>query len=247
MSILQTKRSLVKAKVYGLLMHFGREKPILWFWKLKGQNVDYLEKPSLAERFETIYKNNVWTERRPSESASGHGSTTLATQQLVRELPNLLEKIGAESLVDLGCGTYLWMRNVNLRQLYIGVDIVASVIEDNKNRYQDDRHRFQVLNGCCDPIPDADAILCREVMFHLSFHDAKCLLQNVKRSKAKYFICTTDPTTEVNANVPSGAWRDINLEREPYSLGPPTMTIHDGVRDNAARVLGVWSVASLPS
>ena len=50
MSILQTKRSLVKAKVYGLLMHFGREKPILWLWKLKGQNVDYLEKPRLAER-----------------------------------------------------------------------------------------------------------------------------------------------------------------------------------------------------
>lgn len=135
MSILQKKRSLVKAKVYGLLMHFGREKPILWFWKLKGQNVDYLEKPKLAERFETIYKNNVWTERRPGESASGHGSTTLATQQLVKELPDLLEKIGAESLVDLGCGTYLWMRNVNLRPLYIGVDIVASVIEDNKNRY----------------------------------------------------------------------------------------------------------------
>jgi hypothetical protein len=135
MSILQKKRSLVKAKVYGLLMHFGREKPILWFWKLKGQNVDYLERPKLAERFETIYKNNVWTERRPGESTSGHGSTTLATQQLVKELPDLLEKIGAESLVDLGCGTYLWMRNVNLRPLYIGVDIVASVIEDNKNRY----------------------------------------------------------------------------------------------------------------
>jgi hypothetical protein len=81
MSILQTKRSLLKAKVYGLLMHFGREKPIIWFWKLKGQNVDYLEKPRLAERFETIYKNNVWTERRQGESASGHGSTTLATQQ----------------------------------------------------------------------------------------------------------------------------------------------------------------------
>jgi hypothetical protein len=81
----------------------------------------------------------------------------------------------------------------------------------------------------------------------LSFHDAKCLLQNVKRSKAKYFICTTDPTTEVNANVPSGAWRDINLEREPYSLGPPIMKIHDAVPDNAARVLGVWPVTSLPS
>jgi hypothetical protein len=247
MSILQTKRLLVKAKVYGLLMHLGREKPILWLWKLKGQNVDYLEKPRLADRFETIYKNNVWTERRQGESASGHGSTILATQQLVKELPDLLEKIGAESLVDLGCGTYLWMRNVNLRQLYIGVDIVASVIEDNKNRYQDDRHTFQVLNGCCDPIPDADAILCREVMFHLSFHDAKSLLRNVKRSKAKFFICTTDPTTKVNANVPSGAYRDINLEMEPYSLGPPVMAIHDAVPDNAARVLGVWPITSLPS
>ena len=221
-------------------------KVIIWFWKLRGQNVDYLQKQDLAERFCSIYADNVWTGRRIGESASGHGSTTEATQQLAAELPKLLNALGAESLLDLGCGQYHWMRNANLNLDYIGVDIVPSVIEANRNLYQDDKHHFVVLNGCTEPLPSADAILCRGVMFHLSFRDATNLLRNVKRSAAKHFICTTDPTTLVNADIPSGAWRDINLERRPYLLGPPLAIIKDTVPDNPSRVLGLWLVGSLP-
>ncbi|MGA8728199.1 MAG: class I SAM-dependent methyltransferase [Terracidiphilus sp.] len=247
MPTLKAIRLKGQSKVYALLMRLGLENIIVSFWKLKGQNVDYLRKKSLAERFDSIYKNHVWTGRREGESASGTGSTILAARQVSNELPNLLDRIGAESLLDLGCGKYYWMRNVNFRQLYIGADIVASVIEENQAKFQDDRHRFELLDGCVDPIPDADAVLCREVIFHLSFQDAMRLLRNIKRSNAKHFICTTDPAKKVNIDVPSGAWRDVNLEMEPYALGPPLATINDPVPDNSGRVLGVWSIASLPS
>ncbi len=247
MPTLKTIRSTVKSKVYSALMRIGVERAIIWFWRLKGQNVDYLQHDELAGRFDFIYKNKVWSGGREGESASGHGSSALATQRVSNELPKLLDLIGAESFLDLGCGDYFWMRNVNLRQFYIGADIVASVIEENRNQYEDDRRKFTVLNGCSDPLPDVDAILCREVIFHLSFRDAKSLLRNIKRSKAKHFICTTDPATAVNTDVPSGAWRDVNVEIRPYSLGTPMMTIDDPVPGNSARVLGVWQVSSLPS
>src|SRR5665213_493613 len=98
LSTLKAIRLKRQSRVYGLLRRLGLENMIVWFWRLKGQNVDYLRKKSLAERFDSIYKNHVWTGRREGESASGSGSTILAARQVSNELQNLLDMIGAESL-----------------------------------------------------------------------------------------------------------------------------------------------------
>jgi hypothetical protein len=47
-----------------------------------------------------------------------------------------LTKVNAYNIVDLGCGDFYWMKEVDLPCKYIGLDIVQEVIEENKEMYE---------------------------------------------------------------------------------------------------------------
>ncbi len=122
---------------------------------------------------------------------------------------------------------------------YIGADIVDEVIESNIRRYADQEHQFVVLDGCVDTLPLVDAVLCREIIFHLSFKDKKLLLENITRSQAKFLLATTNPTVELNTDILTGAFREINLSVAPYRMGLPIKIISDGGWKIETRALGV--------
>jgi hypothetical protein len=45
----------------------------------------------------------------------------------------VLHDLGAQSLLDAGCGDFNWMRTVDLPGIkYIGVDVVSDLIERNR-------------------------------------------------------------------------------------------------------------------
>ena len=62
------------------------------------------------------------------------------------------------------------MQNVNLGDIrYLGVDIVSKVIDGNRQNFLANGRQFFHLDITKDTIPDADAILCRDCLIHLSY------------------------------------------------------------------------------
>lgn len=226
-----------------LLTRLGLERAVVQYWKMIGRPTDYLV-GSRADRFRTIYRENRWSGGRADRpSASGNGSTLPATESLRGVLPAYLRKLGTRTLLDLGCGDFYWMKTVDLPCRYIGIDIVEEVIAEDRRLYGDDNRSFLCVDASADTLPDADVILCREVLFHLGFADALAALANVRRSAAKYLLATSDPTIRFNADIPTGAFRDVNLAIAPYNLGEPSEVLPDGDGSNSRRIMGVWKLA----
>ena len=89
----------------------------------------------LKKIFTEIYESNSWTS---SESRSGLGSELISTETIRKELPEVFKKFNIKSVLDIPCGDFNWMSNVDLKEVhYIGADIVENMIEDNKNNFKD--------------------------------------------------------------------------------------------------------------
>jgi hypothetical protein len=198
---------------------------------------------TLEGRFSNIYQYNLWFGN--SESRSGAGSTLEATENLRIQLPAILEKYDAKNLVDVGCGDFNWMKEVKLPCRYVGLDIVPQIVQSNQEKFGNESVEFVTANAVVDPLPTgADIVLCREVLFHLSFDDGRNLLRNVIASGARYFIATNDLHVEKNKNIKSGAFRNLNLKLPPYFF-PESV---DQIMDNhvsKSRVLSIWRVTDL--
>lgn len=153
----------------------------------------------------------------------------------------MLKELDCKTLLDVGCGDWNWMSNIELPCDYIGVDIVPEVIEANK-RHERKGVRFMLANAIEGELPSADVVLCREVLFHLSFKDGKAALANMKNTK--FIIATTDNSIWFNSDIPTGDFRPINLQRRPYNLPIPYKSIADDALFSG-RVLGIWRTSSL--
>ena len=213
--------------------------------KARGENVDHLFAGSLAERFSAIYRNRVWLEDRQSGSLSGEGSEVQNTSSIRQRLPEVLQSIGSRILLDAGCGDFNWMKEVRLPCKYIGVDIVPAVIEANASAYGSAERTFRVIDLTRDPLPAVDTVLCREVLFHLSFRDVWRVIENVRDSGASFLITTNDSGLRLNADILSGDFRRLNLWKAPFFFPSPVVSIPDSNVDSG-RILGVWEVATLP-
>jgi hypothetical protein len=201
----------------------------------------YLQPEKREQRFAQIYEQRVWAHGDDAVPGSGRGSTLDATTGIREALPGLLDRLGCETLMDLGCGDFTWMREVELGRPYIGVDLVAGVIEENIRRFGADDRSFIHADAAVDPLPAADVVLCREVLFHLSFDDIRKVLENVFSQPRRYLIATTDEVTVFNSNIRSGDYRFLNLRRAPFRFGEPVASLSDtGVA--ASRQLAVWPV-----
>jgi hypothetical protein len=211
--------------------------------RAKGVPVDHLHDGSTASRFAHIYDNGIWTYGLDGVPGSGTGSALAVTKSLRALLPGLLEEIGCETLIDVGCGDLTWMSAVKLPADYIGIDVVPSVIAANAQKYGGER--FFCLDAIADELPDGDTLLCREILFHLSFADIHSLLCNFARKPRRWLIATTDTATWFNADIRSGDYRLLDLCRAPFRFPAADIVIDDS-EQIAGRRLGVWRFDRLP-
>jgi SAM-dependent methyltransferase len=208
-----------------------------------------LSELSIEERFARIYQTNLWFD---AESRSGTGSNLDETAQLRASLPYLLRRLNTRRLLDVPCGDFNWMSQVDLSGIeYVGGDIVQPLIEANRERYGSAARRFlkvDVING---PLPQADVILCRDCLVHFSFANIIAAFQTMKSSGAEYLLTTTFPAREVNKDIVDGDWRPLNLEASPFLLRAPADAIVEGCTEEggayADKALAVWRVADLPT
>jgi 2-polyprenyl-3-methyl-5-hydroxy-6-metoxy-1,4-benzoquinol methylase len=234
----------VKEFIRDSITRLGLSRTHLRIRKATGQNVDHLFRPTLAERFSAIYQNRVWLNDRPSGSLSGLGSELVNTDRVRQALQPLLIELNTRTLLDVGCGDFLWMKELNLDCQYIGIDVVEDVIAANDSAYASETRIFQKLDATIDALPKADTVLCREVLFHLSFADIWRVLTNIKRSQAVFLIATNDPGLRYNADIVSGDFRLLNLQSAPFHLPSPNRSIPDD-RLSPGRTLSVWKISEL--
>jgi hypothetical protein len=200
-----------------------------------------LRRTSLATVFTEIYQTNAW---RDPESVSGRGSTLARTNVITSHLPVLLQELNADSLIDAACGDFNWMRYVDLGSIkYIGVDIVPALILRNRQLYQTDQRTFAVQDITIDRLPDADVILCRDCLIHLSFKSIKAAISNFKKTSATHLLCTTHTTVTENTDCPDGSWRNINLLLPPFNFQQPVKSFVEEAE--LGKCLGVWQLADL--
>jgi hypothetical protein len=195
-----------------------------------------------GEVFTEIYRRNIWGYQ---ETVSGGGSTLHYTRGIREALPELIRDLGIETLLDLPCGDFHWLSEVNLPiSHYIGGDIVPRLVETARIRYGRSKREFRTLDLCNDPLPRADLLLCRDCLMHLSEETIFLALSNIVRSEIKYLLTTTYPDGR-NRKIQNGDWFTVNLCAPPYNLPVPVRTIDDWVPPFDRRQLGLWEIESL--
>lgn len=205
-----------------------------------------LQTMTVAERFAAIHAGNMWG---AESSVSGLGSELDATVTLVSELPPLLHELHVTSLLDAPCGDAGWMAGLDLGGIrYTGIDIVAALVAENTKRHCT-LGTFLVGDIIRDPLPRADAILCRDCFVHLGFANIIAAVANFRRSGARWLIATTFPMLARNSDCADGDWRALNLEKAPFAWSTPVALLNErceeaggGWRDKS---LGVWDLCHL--
>lgn len=226
-------------------MQDDERPPVLAHRRFQARAAEFEGLP-LAARFAEIHASNLWG---ADTSRSGLGSEAGATDILRRELGELFAALNVRSLLDAPCGDARWIAEADLGPVqYTGVDIVAAQIEENIAE-RGARGEFLVADITCDPLPVADAILCRDCLVHLSFANIGRAIANFQQSGAKWLIATTFPDFGNNLDCADGDWRALNLERAPFGWPPPVRLLNErceeaggGWRDKS---LGVWALADL--
>jgi len=182
------------------------------------------------------------------DALSGPGSDLEQTRAVRARLPALLRELGVKTMLDAPCGDFFWMQTLDLDVDYVGADIVDALIERNVRRYANARRRFVRLNLQADPLPTVDLVFCRDCLVHFPLRGVAAALANIKRSGSTYLLTTTFVDRTSNDDIRVARWRPLNLERAPFLLPPPDLTIDEECPEPAFRDkrLGLWRIDSIP-
>lgn len=191
--------------------------------------------------FEAIYQNATWGR---DETRSGSGARLVEVGNLVETLPGFFAETGIGSLVDIGCGETNWIGGLSAHlDLYIGVDIAPSAIQEARLRRPDRPNQLVVEgDGFVDPLPRVDAILCKDVLTHYPLADALAALRHFLSADPRYLLLSTT-TGAANAETALGYWRPLDLMAPPFSLPPPTLSVP--CRAGAGKDVAIWHASDL--
>ena len=184
---------------------------------------------SIKDSFSNIYDSHTWK----GNSLSGPGSDadrTIAFRSLVERF---LRNKNIQSVVDLGCGDWSYSRLIDWGGIkYTGIDVVGSVIENNKLKYAKNNISFLCLDAAHQDIPAADLIIVKEVLQHLPNKDVQSILSKVH--SYSYAIFVNDISHHIrgnwrqlwrwrqicrtNTDIDPGGYRLLSLREPPFSI-----------------------------
>ena len=196
---------------------------------------------SAEDVFDDIYTSNAWHD---SESISGPGSNIESTNVVRKELPLILEEYDIHSMLDIPCGDFNWMKEINLNSVeYTGADIVGAIISENK-KYERLGVQFKKLNIISDPLPSVDLIFSRDCLVHLSLKDIIKSLENICQTNSRYLLTTTFPKQSSNYDIATGQWRALDLQVAPFNFPPPVLLVSENCTEEKwkAKSLGLWEI-----
>lgn len=204
-----------------------------------------LKNLSEKERFTLFYKNSYW---KPfvGGSLSGSGSTKEATDTIKLELKNFIDKYNIKSMLDVPCGDWHWMSEVDLQSVeYLGGDIVNDLVESNNERFSSNNINFIEINIINDNLPKVDLVFVRDCFVHLEYDDIVKALKNIAASGSKYLVSTTFPGHKKNgAILNKDRWRKLNLTKAPFLLTKELELLPDmgNSSTDSDKYMGVWLI-----
>jgi hypothetical protein len=189
--------------------------------------------------FTRYFHNNHWGD---PESVSGPGSNLDATRNIRDQLPGLLGDHGIRVLLDLPCGDAYWMRQIDVDlDGYIGADVVPDLV-DKLAVDARPHERFVCLDAISDPLPPADAVLCRDFFIHLSNAHIHAVLDNIRKSGARYLLASNYSDCDNKKDIMTGFFHLVNLEIAPFNLGAPVASISESYPKHPDKVLALWDL-----
>lgn len=199
-----------------------------------------------VEAFREAFRSNLWG----GDSPSGPGSRRDQTGRIEAAVPVLCRRLGVRRLLDIPCGDFSWMANVDLHGAsYVGADIVPEILEHNRKVHARSDRAFLELDLIGSKLPAADLILCRDCLVHLSNAQVRAALANIARSEIEWLLTTTFPGEPKNIDIVTGDWRPIDLTKPPFDLPRPVELVNEGCTEQdgafSDKSLGLWPVSNL--
>jgi SAM-dependent methyltransferase len=186
--------------------------------------------------FSRIYRDNAWN---GIETRSGPGSHLEPTRRVADAIVQLVDWLGVESVLDVGCGEGSWMPEL---PNYLGIDVAPEAIAAAEKNHPE---RLYIQSGAW-VASNFDLVICRDVIQHLSLKDGQWTLESLRTTGSKCLLASTYIDGE-NVDIKTGDAYRPNLEAEPFNLPPALLLIHDGyeyhdgdrLRD-PGKMLGLW-------
>ncbi len=190
--------------------------------------------------FTNIFKYNKWS---CPETVSGGGSTMHETRHIRKQIPELLNLLEINTILDAPCGDCHWIKHMDLTNVhYIGADVVEDIILQNRSRFaKDEKFSFLHLDIITGSIPKVDVIFCRDCLIHFEHELVIKALKNMKRSGSTYLLTTHYPQKR-NRDIKTGEWHPINLTQPPFNLPEPLMIINEqcSIKNLSDKSLALW-------
>ena len=137
-----------------------------------------------------IYEQHLWG-GKTFDFYSGQGShnSEIITPYLEAVTSFLKSHNNTLSICDLGCGDFnIGKHLTRYTKKYIAIDIVEDLIDRNKTKFKEDHLEFHCLDIAKDKLPNADCIILRQVLQHLSNLEIQSIVE--KLGSYKYIILT---------------------------------------------------------
>ena len=176
------------------------------------------------DAMEQVYAMNLWG-GKPSEYYSGAGSHHPEIfNPYIEELTTFLSSFKPPLVVcDLGCGDFnVGKELVKHTKKYVGIDIVADLIEHHKEKFKEENLEFQCLDIAVDELPSGDCAILRQVLQHLSNAEIQSILN--KLTAYKYVIITEhipEGDFEANKDIISGQGIRLKIQSGVNILEAP--------------------------
>jgi len=233
---LKSLKQIIKSNLDFLLQNYREAQQKIYRIRLRTMSVENI--------FTDIYKKNRWG----GISRSGVGSDLKQTKVIRNELPKLFNDLKVTSILDIPCGDFFWLKELDLDLLsYTGADIVDDFITSNNEKYKKKNRKFVKLNILNDKLPHVDLILCRDLFIHFSFNDIWKAINAIKKSDSKYLLTTSYTQTQENRDILTGDWRPLNLLIPPFSFPQPIRIIDEKstLKQDFGKSLLLWKIEDL--
>jgi SAM-dependent methyltransferase len=164
--------------------------------------------------FTDIYDRDCW-------GGSGTGSQIENARGYVALVQEFLKEKGIETVTDVGCGDWQFSQYINWDQVqYTGYDVVKSVIEKNQIAFGKSWIRFVQANAINENLPQADLLLCKDVLQHLPYEDIWKLIHQLHKFKHCFITNDVNPDTLTcnNCDIKRGDYRVLDLTKPPFNL-----------------------------
>ena len=174
-----------------------------------------MDTPHLRDVFERAYGDGRWG----VGFGSGHGSRPGATREYRAFLEDFLRANRVRRVLDYGCGDWQLARLIDWQGAsYVGVDVVPALIDRNRREFAKPGVEFIVAPDDPAELPDADLLLCKDVLQHLPVADIDEILRLVVPRFPMALIINDAPTTPVNLNIEirAGEWRPVDVRDPPF-------------------------------